>query len=147
MKAKYASKKMCLQGSKWLKILEWYSKWEWNFESHHILSVKNNDYWIIDSGCANPMTRYMRKFIIMEECDGGVVIFGNGSPCVIKDKGSIVLNEKITCDDVYWADVYHITCWVFLSWIKNVLELILLMIYARYQEIPVNWFLLVIDKR
>lgn len=44
------------------------------------------------------------NFIIMEECDGGKVRFGNGSPCVIRGKGSIALTNKINCEDVYQAD-------------------------------------------
>lgn len=44
------------------------------------------------------------KFITMEHCDGGSVRFGNGSPCVIRVKGSIVLTDEITCEDVYWVD-------------------------------------------
>lgn len=40
----------------------------------------------------------------MEECDGGLVKFGNNAPCSVKGKGTIVLNDKTNYDDFYWVD-------------------------------------------
>lgn len=50
------------------------------------------------------MTGDKRKFIYLKEFDGGVVRFGNNSPCMVKGKGSISLNGKINIDDVYWVE-------------------------------------------
>lgn len=58
-----------------------------------IPNMNNNDDWIIENGCIHYMTRDRNKFLIMEECNGGVVRFCNGSPCVIRGKGYISLNE------------------------------------------------------
>lgn len=44
------------------------------------------------------------KIISLEEFDGGVVRFGNNSPCMVKGKGSISLNGKSNADDIYWVE-------------------------------------------
>lgn len=49
------------------------------------------------------MTRDMDKFITMEQCNGGLIKFGNGSTCIIRGKGIMTLIDEITCDDVYWV--------------------------------------------
>lgn len=41
------------------------------------------------------------EFISLKEFDGGLVIFGNDSPCMVKGKGVISLNWKSSEDDVY----------------------------------------------
>ena len=62
---------------------------------------RNND-WIIDNACSRHIIRDKDKFMTMEQCDGGLDKFGNGSPCVIRGKFIITLTDDITCDDVYW---------------------------------------------
>ena len=57
--------------------------------------VNKNDRWIIDSGCSNHMTRDKTKFIILNYYDGNSLRFDNDTPCLIKEKGSIKLIEKI----------------------------------------------------
>ena len=44
------------------------------------------------------------KFTTLTHYDGNNVTFSNDAPCLIKDKGSIKLIEKITCDDAYYVE-------------------------------------------
>ncbi|GLJ46749.1 hypothetical protein SUGI_0985870 [Cryptomeria japonica] len=60
--------------------------------------------WVIDSGCTHHMTGDRNKFLGMENCDGGLVRFDNDAPCEVKGKGSIALNDKTNCEDVYWVE-------------------------------------------
>lgn len=62
------------------------------------------DDWIIDNGCSYHMTSDWSKFLTLREFNGGVVRFGNDSPCMVKGKGSISLNGKSSADDVYWVE-------------------------------------------
>lgn len=66
--------------------------------------MDNSDDWIIDSGCSHDMTGDHSKFITLKEFDGGVVRFGNDSPCMVKGKGTISLNGKRSADDVYQVE-------------------------------------------
>lgn len=68
----------------------------------HILD-SNNDKWIINSGCSHHMNGDFTKFDKFEECDGGSIKLGNDVPCLVKGRGSLTLNDKITCDDAYWV--------------------------------------------
>lgn len=72
-------------------------------EKYLIFHVSKADPWIIDSGCSHHMTSDIDKFKNLEKYDGGFVRFGNDAPCSIKGRGSIVLNEKMRCDDGYWV--------------------------------------------
>lgn len=66
--------------------------------------INNSNEWIIDSGCSHHMIGDRRKFLSLEEYDGGVVQFGNDAPCMVKGKGYISLNGKRSADDVYWGE-------------------------------------------
>ncbi|GLJ17031.1 hypothetical protein SUGI_0294660 [Cryptomeria japonica] len=59
------------------------------------------DDWIIDSGCSHHMTDDQSKFLTLKEFDGGVVRFGNDSPCMVKGKGTISLNGKSSAYILY----------------------------------------------
>ena len=50
------------------------------------------------------MTGDKNKFKTFENCDGNSVKFGNDSPCPVKGKGSIVLTDKITCENTYFVE-------------------------------------------
>lgn len=50
------------------------------------------------------MTGDRKKFLSMEDYDGGLVRFDNDAPCAVKGKGSIALNDKTICEDVYWVE-------------------------------------------
>ena len=50
------------------------------------------------------MTRDKSKFITLIHYDGNSVRFGNDTPCLIKEKGSIKLTEKISCDNAYYVE-------------------------------------------
>ena len=63
----------------------------------------HNGTWIINRGFPHDVTCDKNRFIKMNECGGGSVNFRNNSACVVKDKGSIILNNEISCDDVYWV--------------------------------------------
>lgn len=63
----------------------------------------SND-WIIDSGCSHHMTSNGSKFLTLNEFDGGVVRFGNDSPCMVKGKGTISLNRNRNTYDVYQVE-------------------------------------------
>ena len=44
------------------------------------------------------------KFITLTSYDGNSVRFGNDAPCLIKGKGSILLIDKISCDNAYYVE-------------------------------------------
>lgn len=69
-----------------------------------VSKMNHSSDWIIDSGWTHHMPCDPIKFIKMEECDGGFVKFGNDAPYLVKSKGSISLNDKTNCDNVYWVD-------------------------------------------
>lgn len=73
-------------------------------EKDLVSHMYNRDEWIIDIGCSHHMTSDKSKFLSLEEFDGGVVRFGNNSPCMVKGKGSISLNGKSNADDVFWVE-------------------------------------------
>ncbi|GLJ07111.1 hypothetical protein SUGI_0058660 [Cryptomeria japonica] len=55
--------------------------------------------WVIDSGYTHHMIGDRNKFLNMEDCDGGLVRFGNDVPCAVKDDFSrmmwaVFLKEK-----------------------------------------------------
>ena len=50
------------------------------------------------------MTSDKSKFNIFESYDGNKVKFGNDAPCPIKGNGSIILTNKITCDNTYFVE-------------------------------------------
>lgn len=50
------------------------------------------------------MTGDKNKFIYLKEFDGGVVRFGNSSPCMVKGKGFIFFNGTSNVDDVFWVE-------------------------------------------
>ena len=50
------------------------------------------------------MTGDTNKFEKLEHYNGSCVKFGNDASCYVKGKGSIILNEKIKCDNAYWVD-------------------------------------------
>lgn len=59
---------------------------------------------MIDSGWTHHMTDDRIKFLSMEDCNGGTVRLGNDAPCTVRGKGSIALNDKTNCDDVFWVE-------------------------------------------
>ena len=69
-----------------------------------ISHVNKNDKWIIDSGCSHHMTSDRSKFSTFETYDGNNVKFGNDAPFPIKEKGSIILIDTITCDNTYFVE-------------------------------------------
>lgn len=69
-----------------------------------ISSINQCGEWVIDGGFTHHMTGDKNKFLNMEDCNGGIVRFRNDAPCVVKGKGSIALNNKKNCDDVYWVE-------------------------------------------
>ena len=50
------------------------------------------------------MTSDKNKFKTFESCDGNSVKFGNDSPCPMKGKGSIVLIDKIICENTQFVE-------------------------------------------
>ena len=50
------------------------------------------------------MTGDKNKFKTFEYYDGNNVKFGNDAPCHMKGKGSVVLIEKITCENTYFVE-------------------------------------------
>ena len=50
------------------------------------------------------MTGDKRKFVKLDNYDGGIVRVGNNAPCLIKGIGSITLDGKTNTDDVYFVD-------------------------------------------
>ena len=68
-----------------------------------ISHVSKNDTWIIDSRCSHHMTGDISKFDKLEEYNSGTIKLGNDVPCLVKGGGSLMLNDKIKCDDAYWV--------------------------------------------
>ena len=50
------------------------------------------------------MTSDKRMFETFEYYDGNCVKFGNDEPYLVKGKGCIKLNERITCDNAYFVE-------------------------------------------
>ena len=40
----------------------------------------------------------------LENYNLSFVKFGNDAPCYVKGRESIILNDKIRCDNAYWVD-------------------------------------------
>ena len=66
-----------------------------------ISHINKNDTWIIDSGCSHHMVGDTSKFEKLEHYKGSRVKFRNDAPYYVKGKGSIILNDKIRCDNAY----------------------------------------------
>ena len=66
--------------------------------------VSKNDIWIIVCGYSHHIIGDKSKFEKLEHYNGSCVKFGNDAPCYVKGKGSIILNDKIRCDNAYWVD-------------------------------------------
>lgn len=49
--------------------------------------------------------------LIKEKYDSGFVKLGNDVPCPVKGRGSLILNEKIRCDDGYWVQGLKYNLW------------------------------------
>lgn len=58
-----------------------------------ISKVSRNDTWIIDSGCTHHMIGDIEKFDLTDEYDGGFVRMGNDAPCMVRGKGSLMINK------------------------------------------------------
>ena len=58
------------------------------------------------------MTGDKSKFITLNYYEGNSVRFGNDAPCLIKEKGSIKLIDKILCDNAYYVEGlnYNLLC-------------------------------------
>ena len=69
-----------------------------------IADMKKDDKWIIDSGCSHHIIGDKNQFKIFEYYDGNNVKFENDAPCPVKGKGSIVLIDKITCENTYFVE-------------------------------------------
>ena len=50
------------------------------------------------------MTGNRSQFSTFETYDGNNVKFGNDASCHIKGKGSVILTNKITCDNTYYVE-------------------------------------------
>lgn len=59
---------------------------------------------IIDIGCSHHMTGDTSKFEKIKHYNRSSVKLGNDAPCFMKGKWSIILNEKISCDNAYWVE-------------------------------------------
>lgn len=75
------------------------------YEGKSLIShVSKNDMRIIDSGCSHDhMIGDISKFYKLEDCDVGFVKLGNDVPCLVNCRGSMILNDKIRCNDTYWV--------------------------------------------
>ena len=86
--------------------------------------VNKDDKWIIYSGCSHHMTDDINKFKTFESCDGNNVKFGNDAPYHVKRKGSIVLTNKITCENYYFVEGlnYNFLSVAWLNWLGYTVE-------------------------
>ena len=50
------------------------------------------------------MTGDKSKFITFTQYDGNSVRSGNDAPCLIKEKSSIKITDKISCDNAYYVE-------------------------------------------
>ena len=66
--------------------------------------VNKNDKWTIDSGCSHHMATDKSNFFTLTCYDGNSVRFGNDVPCLIYEKVSIKLIDKISCDNAYYVE-------------------------------------------
>lgn len=66
--------------------------------------IEEKDEWVIDNGCSHHMTGDQRKFLNLQEFDGGLVRFGDNKACRIKGKGTISLDGKNNTDNIYYVE-------------------------------------------
>lgn len=59
---------------------------------------------MIACGCLHHMTGDKRKFLSLQEFDGGLVRFGDDKACMIKRRGTISLDGKNDSDNVYYVE-------------------------------------------
>lgn len=50
------------------------------------------------------MTGDEEKFDHLEQYNGGSVKRGNDTPCMVRGKGCLLINDKIKCDNAYWVE-------------------------------------------
>lgn len=60
----------------------------------------HEDYWVIESGCSNHMTKDKSKFTKLEKYGGWLVILGYDFGAKIVGKGTIIFYGKHSVDDV-----------------------------------------------
>jgi hypothetical protein len=67
-------------------------------------SSLDKDYWVIESGFSNHMTRDKINFAKIENYDGGLFIFGDDSSKKIVGKGTIIFYGKNSIDGLYYLN-------------------------------------------
>lgn len=83
---------------------------EWVFyamkedEPEPTIKVEDKDEWVIDSGCSNHMIGDKKKFLSLQEFEGGLVRFGDDKACMIRGKGIISLDGKHNTKNVYYVE-------------------------------------------
>ena len=68
------------------------------------LKVETSSEWYLDSGCFRHMTGHKRYFTSLEDYNGGIITFGDGSLARVKDKGSIAIHGCPKLDGVLYVE-------------------------------------------
>lgn len=68
------------------------------------IHVERINLWVVDSGCSNHMTGDKKKFINLDDWNGGSLRFGDNSSIKIKGKGTLNIYDKLKAHDVYYVE-------------------------------------------
>ena len=69
----------------------------------NVLKAKYSSEWYLDSGFSRNMIGDKTYFTSLENYNGGIVTFGDGSQACVKGKGSIVISGCLKLDGVFYV--------------------------------------------
>ena len=69
----------------------------------NVLKAKSSSEWYLDSVFSRNMIGDKTYFTSLENYNGGIVTFGDGSQACVKGKGSIVISGCLKLDGVFYV--------------------------------------------
>lgn len=77
---------------------------ETSFIVQTTLHTERKNLWVVESGFSNHMTGDKKKFIKLEDWNGGSMRFGDNSSIKIKERGTLHIDGKLKAHDVYYVE-------------------------------------------
>ncbi|XP_022866024.1 uncharacterized protein LOC111385832 [Olea europaea var. sylvestris] len=75
-----------------------------SFVAHVALKAQNSNMWYLDSACSRHMCGNKSLFTTLDECNGGMVTFGNGGSAPILGKGTVQMHDLPVISNVLYVD-------------------------------------------